>query len=229
MFARVSKTSISVKFERRAAAQCVPVEERQDREDSDDAGAVDHEERRHVVSLDHRLGRTPRMLDDGLQPRDRSEHELKEELEGVHVEQDDEDQRGVQEDRPAVVQAIGAEEEVVLVPDPDQDSEADAEGEEPPHRGGKLAEGPRDLERHDEQRDREREDGVGQSLQPRDFVTAPAKRAAGAHSLCAEGRAQRARHGVGVFRGGGAGASGIRADICVTACHRPARLANTRM
>jgi hypothetical protein len=64
-----------------------------------------------------------------------------EELQGVHVEKYDEQQRGAQIHREVVFEAISPEELVVLVPHYEEQIEADSESKEPLHGSKQFIEG----------------------------------------------------------------------------------------
>ena len=99
--------------------------------------------------------------------------EGEEELQRVDVEEDDEDQDGVQPDRSRVLEPVASEKDVVLVPERDEHREADPEGEEATHDVEELGERAGHLQGDDEEGHRERENGVGEALDARDLAAPP--------------------------------------------------------
>src|SRR5215203_4047551 len=99
----------------------------------------------------------------------------KDELQWVDVEEHQEEQHRVQPQGREVPQAVAPEELVVLVPHEEEQGEADREREEAPHVHEKLVEGLGNLQRNHKERDREGEDGVGESLHTRDILPTPAE------------------------------------------------------
>ena len=117
---------------------------------------------------------------DPRQPEAEAGHEegerrREQELQRIHVEQHDEQQHRVQHRRPGVLQAVLPEEDVVLVPDPGEQGERRRERHEAGHQRHQVVVRLRHVERHDEQRQREREDGVAERFEPRDLVPAHGK------------------------------------------------------
>jgi hypothetical protein len=111
---------------------------------------------------------------------DLPEHERRQELERVDVEEHDEEKDRVQDDHRPVGEAEAAEELTVQVPDPDERGERDRERDEVAERMDQVVVGARDLERDDEQGEGEREDRVGERLQAcgsRSAVRWPLRRA----------------------------------------------------
>ena len=77
----------------------------------------------------------------------------------------------------AVLQPVAPEEQVVLVPDPDEQREAAGKRREAPHRPHQARRSSGDVERDDQQRQREGERRVAERLEPGDFVSAGAREA----------------------------------------------------
>ena len=73
------------------------------------------------------------------------------------------------------MEAVAAEEKVVLVPDPDEQRKAAGKRRETPHDLHQLVVALRDVERDNQQRQRKRERRVAEGLEPRNFVTALGK------------------------------------------------------
>ena len=63
----------------------------------------------------------------------------------------------------------------VTDPDVEQQGEADREGRQQEERGFQLGEGRRNLERDDQQSERECKNGIGQRFEPRNIAPAPAE------------------------------------------------------
>jgi hypothetical protein len=124
----------------------------------------------------------------------RRERQGEHELERIDVEEHDEEQRGVHPEDDVVLQAVAPEKDIVLPPDHHEQPEADRERQESAHHAHELGEGLRHLERDDEERDGEREHGVGEALDARDLVSAPAEAVAPADALRREALAEGARH-----------------------------------
>src|SRR5215208_2908526 len=98
-----------------------------------------------------------------------------EKLQGVDVQEHEEEQRRVQPPGRGVLQAVASEELVVVVPHGEEQREADREREEAPHGREQLVEGFGDLQGDHEQCDSEGEDGVREALYARDILPAPAE------------------------------------------------------
>ena len=121
--------------------------------------AVDDDELRQLGRLDRR--ETRRVYE-------RSQHERRQEFERVDVEEDDEEQDRVQNDHRSVPEAEATEELSVQVPDPNECGEGRGKGDEAAQRADELVERVRHLERHDEEREGERERGSAE-LRRRDL------------------------------------------------------------
>ena len=169
---RVSNSSTSVELQLFALAVGVTVQEREHAEHRGPAERVgQHQERRVLVLEDVRHRRVGEAGVHQQPLHDRREHEL----ERIDEEENHEQQHGVERDRGVVLEPVAAKEDELRPPDEKQQAEGDREREEAAHRVQHLVGGLRHLERHDEQRDREAENGVAQPFDARDLLAANPK------------------------------------------------------
>ena len=96
-------------------------------------------------------------------------------LQRIGIEEHDEQQDEIQRRGDGVVQAVTAEEIVMLPPDLREERETNGEGNEAAHVGQQFRESVRHFKRDDQQRQREAEDYVAEGLDTRDLVAAVAK------------------------------------------------------
>ena len=99
----------------------------------------------------------------------------KEKFQGIDVEQYDEQENGVENDRARVLQVVAAEEGVLFVPDLHQQRETDREWNEAAEGGGQFRERLGNLQRNHQQGDREGKDRIAQTFDARDLTPAPAE------------------------------------------------------
>ena len=150
------------KYQRRAASPCVLVEQNERAEDQRDPDAVGQHHKPRVPVARHSGAADERAEEDGG-----------EKLQWIDVEEDDEEQNRVEERGPRILQPVAAEELVVLPPDVADHRERHGEGQRPPHELDQRLRCSRHFELDDEQRQREAEDGVGESFDAIDLVEAP--------------------------------------------------------
>ena len=100
-----------------------------------------------------------------------SEHEFQR----IDIEQNHKQQNRIEANRETVLQSITAKEFILIEPDHEQQGEADSERAEAAHGLHQLAKGFGNFQRHNQQRDREPENGIAKALGARDLMTAPAK------------------------------------------------------
>src|ERR1700674_2282615 len=100
---------------------------------------------------------------------------IKKKLQRINVEKHDEEQEAGQKPDEAVLETEAPAVEIMMVPDHRENGEADAEGHKTAHRFHQVGEGFRDLERDDQQRQSECEDGIAERLQPRHLAPANPK------------------------------------------------------
>src|SRR5919112_4872861 len=134
--------------------------------DSDEACTVDDHQERYLGRLYHlAVAETqPLVYEHG-----------EEKLQGVDVQEHEEEQRGVQPPGSGVLQAVASKELVVVVPHGEEQRKADREREEAPHGREQLVEGFGDLQGDYQERYREGEDRVREALYARDVLPAPAE------------------------------------------------------
>ena len=70
----------------------------------------------------------------------------------------------IEHDRQSIVEVVAAEKQIVLVPDPADDGERHCERGEAYENAPEVGKVLRNFERHDQQRERETEDGVAEPL-----------------------------------------------------------------
>src|SRR5215211_2428638 len=142
------------------------VHQKVDELDGDEACTVDDHQERYLRRLYHlAVAETqPLVYQHG-----------EEKLQGVDVQEHEEEQRRIQPPGRGVLQAVASEELVVVVPHREEQGEADREREEAPHGREQLVEGFGDLQGDHEQCDREGEDGVRKALNARDILPTPAE------------------------------------------------------
>lgn len=85
-------------------------------------------------------------------------------LERIDVEQDDEKQAAIEKDGAEIVSAEAAEESIVRVPDHHEEEETDGEGQKAAHAVMQLGIGFGNLQRDDEQGEREAEHDIGKTV-----------------------------------------------------------------
>src|SRR5580692_330544 len=137
----------------------MPVQQEEDEIDKEVAQSIDHKK---VWNL--RLPDRKRVF---TRAKDHvAEHERKQKLQRIDIEEHDKDQHRIQQHRPGIIQRIPPEKDMLLIPDQHQQREADRKGKEPPHRDQQLVKALRNLQRNDQQRHRKRKNGVTEGLDP---------------------------------------------------------------
>ena len=136
------------------------------------AEAVDDEQAPNLVVVDHRLDAAVRQRGDhaARSIEDLQHQQRPQELQGVDVEQHDEQQHAGQRFRHGVFEAVAPEVRVVPPPDSKEEGEGDREREKASHRVPQFAERARHLERDNQQRHCEGEHGVAEAFEPRHLV-----------------------------------------------------------
>jgi hypothetical protein len=101
--------------------------------------------------------------------------DVKEKLQRIDVKQNDEEQHAGEKARPAVVESVAAAELVMAVPNEREEEKAERECRKAAHRIKEIADCFWNIERDDEQGERETENRVAEAFEASDLETALAK------------------------------------------------------
>src|SRR5439155_22657865 len=165
-----------VQLKRAALTISMPVKQDEHAKNRDVPGAEDDHQHRHLIdAVNHKGFNATRQMNAASPSREQADQKGEEKLQRIDVKQNHKQQNRIEANREIVLQSITAKEFILIEPDHEQQGEADSERAKTAHGLHQLAKGFGNFQRHNQQRDREPENGIAKALGARDLMTAPAK------------------------------------------------------